>query len=992
MVEQTSLAELIGIAELSIALLCSLLALTCCAFGRLAAHRDHVATRVVAVAKPSVINTPSISTGDVPIAERLAATEAQYQALVERVPAIVYTCTFGADCQCYYVSPQIIAILGFEPHDWMGDRTFWFKRIHPDDRVRALAEEDAAKRTGELHSEYRMIRRDGRIIHVKDNAKVIYDDAGEPLYLQGFLTDQTEQRTALIQLRASELRFTEFMKNLPGVAFVKDDEGRYVYCNDAWQSMFATGVPACPGMSDEELFPSIADRLRENDLRVIESDRPVQLEESIPQSGGTRHYLVCKFPMHMEGGHRLLGGIAVDITDRKRAQEQFTSLFENAVEGIFRTTADGRFIAANPMLARLYGYDSSAQLCQSVGNIGQQLYVDERRRAQFQDLIEQHGSVTGFESEIRRRDGSIIWISENAWRTCDDDGKLLYYEGTVMDITALKQNLALNVAKQQAEEANRAKSEFLANMSHEIRTPMTAIMGYTDLLLDEMREHPRAGQWLSIMRRNGDHLLGVINDILDLSKIEAGKMTVEQLECSPWQVVTDVAALMRARASEKQLAFTWDRATGVPDTVLTDPTRLRQILMNLVSNAIKFTDRGHVRIVLRTLPESMDGTIGSTAGNTGDPRSVRLAFDVIDSGVGLSAEQQSVLFEAFTQADTSHTRRFGGTGLGLTISRKLARMLGGDITITGDTGSGSTFSATITALTVTRPHRLQAPRPTPFALSTEFRALAPISDLAQQPLPKLRGRILLAEDGPDNQQMITLILEKAGATVTLAENGRVAVERATEAWERGEPFDLILMDMQMPERDGYCATRDLRERGYRLPIIALTAHAMESERARCLTAGCDEYTTKPIDRRQLLNLASRFMNPSQPVRVHKSLVVPSMSHASDDLQMVDLSGDPEMLTAANNFLRVLPARLEAIQQALAASDLDVLVNLSHQLHGTAGTFGLMNVTHAAAAIEHSARSHADVEELARAVDELGVLVSQALSTQSCRALDGKAGR
>jgi PAS domain S-box-containing protein len=912
---------------------------------------------LAAAASTAPPTTANATTNDDAMAARLAASEAQYQNLVERVPAIVYQCGFGERCTCRYVSPQITGVLGFAPADWLNDPHFWFNQVHPDDRDAAMADEAVARRTGVLRSEYRMIRNDGRVIHVTDDAKVLYDAAGHPESLQGIIFDQTEQKAAAVRLRSSELRFGAFMKNLPGIAFIKDEAGRYVYGNEAWHALFPPERAARAGMLDHELFPDIGQRLRDHDLQVLDDDRPMTVEEAIPQQSGTRHYLVCKFPMHMEGGYRLLGGVAVDITERKRAEEQYASIFQNAVEGIFRTSPDGHYLAANPMLARLYGYDGPDELRASVADIGRQLYVEEARRTAFRETIERNGSVTNFESEIYRKDGSRIWISENAWRVCDGAGRLLYYEGTVMDITAVRQNQALNVAKRQAEEANRAKSEFLANMSHEIRTPMTAILGYTDLLLDEMRPEARASEWLSIVRRNGNHLLGIINDILDLSKIEAGKMTVERIDCSPCGLVADVASLMRARAMEKKLAFACEFVGRIPETIATDPTRLRQILMNLVSNAIKFTQHGGVHVVTRMLRTASDG------------ETAILAFDVIDSGVGLTAEQQERLFEAFTQADTSHTRRFGGTGLGLAISRRLAQMLGGDITVQSLSGQGSTFTVTVDVGTLAGVRMINRPRE---AMVPTLAEGTPLADTGA-PLATLRGRILLAEDGPDNQQMISLILRKAGATVTVAENGQVAVAEAMRALRAGEPFDLIFMDMQMPELDGYRATRELRGRDYRLPIVALTAHAMASDRTRCLEAGCDEYATKPVDRRKLLALAARFLGGRPGSAAGDDDAVASLTHPPLYSELTD---DPDLLVAVTSFINVLPKRLNAIHEALAQSDLEGVARLAHQLKGSAGTFGFMPVTHAAAALEQAARTQAGLAQVAESIAGLNVLVER----------------
>ncbi|WP_254511543.1 ATP-binding protein [Anatilimnocola floriformis] len=406
--------------------------------------------------------------------------------------------------------------------------------------------------------------------------------------------------------------------------------------------------------------------------------------------------------------------------------------------------------------------------------------------------------------------------------------------------------------KDEAERASRAKSEFLANMSHEIRTPMTAILGYSDLLLTEgdlTKAPPHRVEALQTIHRNGEHLLGLINDILDLSKIEVGKVGVEAIECSPLQLITEVESLMRLRTQEKNLTLQIEVAGVLPSTVQTDPLRLKQILVNLVGNAIKFTEQGGVRIVANS----------SLATDAAGKRIAELVFDVIDTGAGMTPQEMKKLFRPFTQADNSTTRKFGGTGLGLTISKRLAQMLGGDVTIVNSIpGTGTTFRVMVRAADPTlEPAPPEAPNLPRESKSTH----APTNE---QPLPP-GCRILLAEDGPDNQRLISFILKKAGATVTVVDNGHIAVQTALAAVMDQRPFDLILMDMQMPVMDGYAAATYLRTRNYDGPIIALTAHAMSGDRDKCLAAGCNDYATKPLDRLKLLAQIANLLRVAVPV-------------------------------------------------------------------------------------------------------------------------------
>ncbi len=402
-------------------------------------------------------------------------------------------------------------------------------------------------------------------------------------------------------------------------------------------------------------------------------------------------------------------------------------------------------------------------------------------------------------------------------------------------------NRQLQTAKDAAEAASRVKSEFLANMSHEIRTPMTAILGYAEILASDEASTGVPQEWVDVAKiisRNGDHLLQIINDLLDISKIEAGKLDVEFVNCSPVQVLADIQSLMRVRADRAGLNLTIEAEGLIPATIRTDPTRLRQILVNIVGNAIKFTERGSVSVKVRFKPSPGPQAAPGNAG--------LLEFEVADTGIGISQEHLARLFEPFQQADASTTRKYGGTGLGLAISRRLAGLLGGDIVVESRLGLGTTL-------------RLDIPTgPIEQAQMTGFTEIMCEADEAAKAAPpdpaELHCTILLADDAPDGQVLISRLLRKAGAQVTVVGDGREAVRQALAAADEARAFDVILLDMQMPVMDGYTAARTLRARGYEGIIIALTAHAMVGDREKCLQAGCDEYTVKPIERARLIEI------------------------------------------------------------------------------------------------------------------------------------------
>ncbi len=428
----------------------------------------------------------------------------------------------------------------------------------------------------------------------------------------------------------------------------------------------------------------------------------------------------------------------------------------------------------------------------------------------------------------------VVWFEDSPRISRAEDGLPDGLFVILRDVTerhAMEERL--HSAKEAAESASRAKSEFLANMSHEIRTPMTAILGYSDLLFEEElatgMSPERSTAWEAI-RRNGDHLLGLINSLLELSQIESGELSLEPKNCRPLDLVLDVVTSLKAGAFQKNLALKLETEGPMPDAVHIDPVRLRQILFNLIGNAIKFTDHGEIRVVARQVHGGAEQ---------------QLQFDVIDTGIGISDEQISRLFGRFTQGESGANRRFGGTGLGLAISQRLATLLGGGIEVESRLGEGSRFRLTVNV----SPESIASTRDKDVEKTCVPEPPRQISSTALCDV-----RLLLAEDGPDNQRLLSFILTRAGANVTLAENGKLAVEEAL-----GRPYDVILMDMQMPVMDGYAATGELRRLGYGGPIIAVTAHAIAGDRQKCLAAGCDEYLSKPLDYRQLVRIVAEFV-------------------------------------------------------------------------------------------------------------------------------------
>lgn len=397
-----------------------------------------------------------------------------------------------------------------------------------------------------------------------------------------------------------------------------------------------------------------------------------------------------------------------------------------------------------------------------------------------------------------------------------------------------KRTTQLEEASAQAESANKAKSQFLADMSHEIRTPLTSIIGYAEILRDQYLSSEQRFESVDTILRTGKHLLDVINDILDLSKIESERIEFEYVPASPFQIFTDITDLIRPQARDKGLDFNVAYEFPIPRVIITDPTRLKQILLNLCSNAIKFTDEGGIHVKLRYQPEQK-----------------KISFAVTDTGIGLTVQQQTRVFRSYTQADSSTNRRFGGTGLGLHISKQLAERLGGTITVRSTLGEGSCFEATV---------RTGSIEPSQLVYSEEELPDAQLSSFNSQPSDTgaqgyLSSKVLLAEDNPDNQRLIALYMRKIGVSVTTVDNGKQALERGLDSG-----FDLILMDVQMPEMDGLEATEQLRKAGYTGPIVALTANALKEDRDRCHAAGCNDFLSKPIEKVSFYALVGKYLS------------------------------------------------------------------------------------------------------------------------------------
>ncbi len=661
----------------------------------------------------------------------------------------------------------------------------------------------------------------------------------------------------------------------------------------------------------------------------------------------------------------------------RAAEENYRGIFENVAEGIFQVNCEGQYLNANPSAARFYGYDSVEDFLATATDFGRPLQVLPERRDELLRLLRTEGRVTDFESEIYRRNGTTVWVSESIHAVKGQTGCCQYYEGTVHDISSQRYAAAAQAqARDEALRTAQVKSDFLSMMSHEIRTPMHGIIGMTGLLLNTGLK-PEQEELVRLIASCGDNLLSLINNALDFSKIEAGCLELDNQPFALRPCLKEVVDLLSVQAVGKELTLACEVDPRIPEVLVSDVTRVRQILFNLISNAMKFTPAGgRVDVVVtgHHLSEQVEnhGHVGAI-----DPWMFH--FTVRDTGEGIPEEKLHRLFRAFSQVDASTSRKHGGTGLGLAICHRLCEMLGGAIWLESEPGMGSNFEFTIKAAAVPNSHDLKSADEPPAADgpvqgTNGSHARVAINGHAHgaAPVPTSSAnvalRILIAEDNMVNQRVALGLLKQIGYTATSTNNGLEAVQ-ALEAKE----YDVVLMDVQMPEMDGLEATREIRRRwpdGPRRPyIIAMTANAMTGDREKCLEAGMDEYISKPVKANRLKTALEQCCELRAAVAavVYQPMSTNGSSHQNveravlnrdslEALKSLQSEGDDGFLKEMIElFIADTPARFADMDVALEQGQQQDFVRAVHSIKGASANFGADDLHDLCAEIEQMGR-------------------------------------
>ena len=650
-------------------------------------------------------------------------------------------------------------------------------------------------------------------------------------------------------LASSDELYHSLVDSLPIHVTRIDLDGRITFANETFCRLIGKPAEQLIGRTDYDFSPpELAQKYQRDNQRVAATGTALHAIEENRLDGLLSFYEVWKLPVYNAAGQVIeIQAVFWDVTEREenraalaRERDLLRTLMDSLPDLIYVKDVNGRYITVNRSLQRLWGNPSLESI---VGKTVFDFVGDDLAGTYSQvdlDVLRHDRAVVDSEEQVVTSTGEQRVYSSTKVPLHDQFGNVTGLVGIDRDITRRKRaEVELRQAREAADAANRAKSDFLANMSHEIRTPLNAVIGITDLLLDAAPVD-KDREYLEIIRDSGESLMVVINDILDFSKIEAGRLELESSDFNLPEVVRNATRALVLRARNKELGLTCELDHHLPEWVKGDSTRLRQVLTNLIGNAIKFTSRGNVVVSVRFLADCDDGA--------------QLQFRVLDTGIGIPADKLCHIFQAFAQADASTTRRFGGTGLGLAICTRLVHAMGGQLQVRSSVGQGSEFYFSLKLARASSPiaetDTVSIPSDHVAAVTCDGPSASAAAALGPDASPRPL-KILLAEDSLMNQVLAIGILQREGHVVTVANNGQEALEVF-----QAQPFDLILMDVQMPELDGLQATAAIRDieatTGRHIPILAMTAHALTGDRERCLASGMDGYLSKPIRLRELI--------------------------------------------------------------------------------------------------------------------------------------------
>ncbi len=884
-----------------------------------------------------------------------ALTELAHQKFALDQHGIVSITTLAGEI--VYVNDKFIEISGYTREELLGTN---HRLINSGHHPAAFFENLwSTIREGRVwHGEICNRAKSGGLYWVQATIVPLLDAQGQPERFIAIRTEITERKLMEAALQAAESRLRHVTNAVPGVLFqcqVPAGGGtpRYTFVSERLKELRGLDpaeLLADGSLSARQLFPEDAERCALSAARAVQQRAPWSDDFRIRLPDGTVRWLRGESrpePALTPDGQVVFSGLWQDVTPLKEAHARLRDITESIPVAVFQilrpAVGASHIVFSSAALQRICGLSPEVAMADPDAMMARVHPEDRVRMVQSFEQSARLLQPWSLDYRLVHRDtGAVVWVHGEARTQRTPEGGI-EWNGYLADVTEARAvSEELRRAKDGAEAANRAKSDFLANMSHEIRTPMNGIIGMTELALDgvldaQQREH------LSIVRSSADALLRVINDILDFSKIEAGKLQIEHIPFALEPLVQEVLKPLAVRAADKGLALRCEMAPGLPARVLGDAGRLRQVLLNLLGNAIKFTEQGRVTLSLRP------------------GRSGEVTFTIADTGIGIPAEKLGTIFEAFSQEDSSITRRYGGTGLGLTISARLVDAMQGRIWVESTPGEGSRFHVALPLMA----EGLDALPATSLAPGEGSEGS---EGSAKEPAPAgVSLHVLLVEDHPVNQRLATQLLERWGHRVTLADNGERALALLADA-----RFDLILMDMMMPVLDGLEATRRYRatEQGPRTPIVAMTAKAMQGDRERCLAAGMDDYLSKPLDLRAFQRLVHRYASAaSAPAEAEAQSQTDAQAPAFDLAQGLAEVDQDIVGIIAPIFHEQWPLDEQRLREALSAGDLDTLMHTSHALKSTLRMFGATPLADLAAAIEAQTES-SDTLGLAERLDAL----------------------